>query len=236
MLPYEHHLLSAYGYAGLFVLLALGIVGVPVPDETLIAAAGLLVRTGTLRAIPVFIVAVAGTACGITLSFVIGRTFGFRVLRRLSVKRPGSHARLARFHHWFSGAGRWTLIVGYFVPGVRHVVALGAGSSKLSWRSFATFAYTGAVLWVTTFLSTGYALGAEWERAGPRVRYLILAVAVGVTALAAFALWLRRRHTRMTTPEREPGAAQETEYANARAPSGDSRVANDAPHDTGQAT
>ena len=44
------HWIAQYGHAAIFGLLVFGIVGVPVPDETLLTLAGALVRHGDLRA------------------------------------------------------------------------------------------------------------------------------------------------------------------------------------------
>lgn len=43
------------------------------------------------------------------------------------------------------------LIVGYFLPGVRHITAYLAGMSAMKYGKFAAFAYTGALLWSLTF-------------------------------------------------------------------------------------
>jgi membrane protein DedA with SNARE-associated domain len=60
--------------------------------------------------------------------------------------------------------GHWALIVGYFVPGFRHFTAIVAGTSKLEYRGFALYAYTGAMLWVSTFLFIGYHFGEHFKR------------------------------------------------------------------------
>ena len=52
--------ISTYGYAAIFVLLLLGIVGLPVPDETMLVFCGYLVFKGTLHPIPAFFTALAG--------------------------------------------------------------------------------------------------------------------------------------------------------------------------------
>ena len=59
--------------------------------------------------------------------------------------------------------GHWALTFGYFIPGVRHFTAYAAGMSELEAPQFALFAYSGAVLWVGTFLSLGYFLGERWD-------------------------------------------------------------------------
>jgi membrane protein DedA with SNARE-associated domain len=80
------------------------------------------------------------------------------------------------------------------VPGVRHLVAIAAGTSRLSWPSFGLFAYSGAVLWIVTFLTTGYLVGEEWARASTQARRLIVfAFVVLLLGGLTFALLRRRR-------------------------------------------
>jgi membrane protein DedA with SNARE-associated domain len=76
------------------------------------------------------------------------------------------------------------LTVGYFIPGVRHFSALVAGMSRVRFRTFASFAYSGAALWVATFLTLGYIFGERWERTSEMVHRYSL---IGVLALAAVA-------------------------------------------------
>ena len=96
-------------------------------------------------------------------------------------------------HEWFEHLGRWVLTIGYFVPGVRHATAVVAGAMELDRTSFAIFAYGGAALWVTTFLSLGYLLGENWDRVLRTIhRYGVVAGAVVVVISAAWWLWWMR--------------------------------------------
>jgi membrane protein DedA with SNARE-associated domain len=146
---------SQYGAVALFGLLAFGIVGLPVPNETLLALAGALVRKGELHLVPTLVAACAGNIVGVTASYGIGRFAGMT---------SWVHNHLARsmlnLEHWFEKIGKWTLAFGYFVPGVRHLTALAAGSSGFPFRTFVPFAYGGAVIWTLLFLALGYYIGA----------------------------------------------------------------------------
>ena len=76
------HWISEYGYFGLFSLLVLGIVGLPVPDETLLTFAGYLIFRGQLRLVPTMLAAFLGSACGITLSYTLGRLTGYFLIEK----------------------------------------------------------------------------------------------------------------------------------------------------------
>jgi membrane protein DedA with SNARE-associated domain len=103
-----------------------------------------------------------------------------------------TQARLDRVHAWFHRIGDWLLMVGYFIPGVRHFTALVAGMSKLEYRTFAGFAYAGAAIWVATFLSIGYFVGENWRAALALVHRYTLAFAATLVLAAALVWWLRR--------------------------------------------
>ena len=192
------HWIGAYGPFALFVLLFLGVFGLPVPDETLLTFTGVLVREGRLHFVPAYIAAVLGSMGGITVSYAIGRTFGVGVVDRFGRWMHVTRADLARVEHWFERSGRWLLTFGYFIPGVRHFTAIVAGSSGLPPPAFARFAYSGAALWALTFMTLGWYVGEAWEAALARAhRHIGILVIVVVVLAGAYALlhrwWLRRQ-------------------------------------------
>lgn len=186
------HWIASYGYLGIFTALMLGIVGLPVPDETLLTFAGYLVFRGDLRLIPTLASALLGTMCGITLSYLMGRFTGYVLIERYGSRLHISMDRVHRVHDWFNRLGRFALTFGYFIPGVRHLTAYVAGASELEAPVFAAFAYMGALLWSHLFVFLGYFLGEEWQRVSELAhKYLLIAAAV--IGAAAIAYWLRRR-------------------------------------------
>jgi membrane protein DedA with SNARE-associated domain len=185
--------LSHYGYAGLFALLVLGIVGLPIPDETLLVFSGYLISTGRLHVLPAFLVALGGSMCGISLSYLLGRSLGHSIVLRYGRFLHITQERLERVHRWFERVGEWLLTIGYFIPGVRHFTALVAGTSQLQYARFALFAYAGAVLWVSTFLAIGYFVGENWRAAVQLVHRYTLAFAALLAIAAALAWWVRRQ-------------------------------------------
>jgi len=125
----------AYGYLGVFSLLMLGIVGLPVPDEWLLTFAGYLIYKGHFHIVPALAAAILGSVCGISVSYYLGRTLGISIVRRYGQWFHITEERMSRVHAWFDRTGRWSLLVGYFIPGVRHLAGFVAGTSKLRSRS-----------------------------------------------------------------------------------------------------
>jgi membrane protein DedA with SNARE-associated domain len=185
--------LAHYGYAGLFGLLVLGIVGLPIPDETLLVFSGYLIFRGRLQAVPAFLAALGGSVCGISLSYTIGRTLGHPFVLRYGRFLHLTEARMERVHGWFHRLGNWLLMLGYFIPGVRHFTALVAGTSELEYGTFAGFAYPGAAIWASTFLLIGYLLGENWRAAISLIHRYTLAFAGVLVAAAVVAWWVKKR-------------------------------------------
>ena len=193
-MPTIYEWISHYGYLGLFLLLVLGIVGLPVPDETLLTYVGYLVFRGRMRFIPTVAAAFLGSVGGISLSYGLGRTLGHQVILRYGRFLHITPSRLEVVHGWFARAGRWTLTFGYFVPGVRHLTALVAGSSNLELPVFTLYAYTGGMIWVLTFILGGYWLGEQWLNISAFAdRHAISAVSVVLVVALAY-IFLVRRH------------------------------------------
>jgi membrane protein DedA with SNARE-associated domain len=195
------HWITQHGYAGIFSLLVFGIVGLPVPDEWLLTFSGYLVFKHTLRFLPTFAAAFFGSACGITLSYTLGRIFDTYVLVKYGRFLHITPQRLARVHSWFERRGRWTLLVGYFIPGVRHLTGYVAGVSELSFANFALFAYTGAFCWAATFITAGYVLGENASRLMERMESLhqttVLVVGLAIVAVLLYAGFRYSRRKRL---------------------------------------
>jgi len=183
--------ITHYGYLGIFSLLVFGIVGLPVPDEWLLTFSGYLVFKNTLVLIPTFLAAFLGSACGITVSYSLGRIFDTYVLEKYGWLFHVTPERLARVHSWFARRGRWTLLIGYFIPGVRHFTGYVAGVSQLSYASFALFAYSGAFCWAAVFITLGYVLGGEWNRVMESLHQTkVVVIAIAVIALIGYAAFV----------------------------------------------
>lgn len=148
-----------HGSVALFILLALGIVALPIPEETLLLFSGVLISKGTFFLIPTVSAAYLGSIVGITGSYLIGSTGGFYVIKKYGWCVGLGEEKMVKVHEWFERYGRWVLVIGYFVPGVRHFTGIFAGVSTMEYRYFALYGYLGALLWVSTFLSLGYFFG-----------------------------------------------------------------------------
>jgi membrane protein DedA with SNARE-associated domain len=182
--------IAQYGYSAIFFLLVGGIVGVPVPDQLLLVISGYLVLTHSLSLIPTLLAAMLGSMVGISLSYALGRGSG-SYLSRLQF----AAGRLDKAQRWLERFGGWTLVIGYFIPGIRNLIGFTSGMMRLKLRHFAPYAYAGAILSSVTCVLAGYFLGAQagWVLAS--------ASRLALVSVAAAILFLIRNAMRNGAPD-----------------------------------
>jgi membrane protein DedA with SNARE-associated domain len=174
---------TEYGYVGIFSLLALGILGAPIPDEGVLAFAGYLVYEGKLQLFPILAAAFLGSVCGITLSYGLGRTVGTYLIIKFGHAVQITPDKVTHVHTWYDRVGKWGLLFGFYLPGVRHLIGFGAGIAKLPVSVFALFAFTGAFIWSVTFVSAGYFLGRQWTLVFGKIRPTLMTSSIVIVSL-----------------------------------------------------
>ncbi|MHC1726838.1 MAG: DedA family protein [Syntrophobacteraceae bacterium] len=189
------HWISQYGYIAIFSLLMFGIIGLPIPDEVMLTFSGYLIFKGQLAMFPTIASAFLGSICGVSISYWLGRSGGRLLIARYGHKVHITTERIERVRQWLNHAGRWGLTLGYFIPGVRHLTALVAGTSQLKYSVFATFAYTGGLLWSATFIALGFFVGKEWFGTSAAIRrWMFIALAAIASILLVYYFASRKTH------------------------------------------
>jgi membrane protein DedA with SNARE-associated domain len=186
--------ITRHGYGALFALLMLGIVGLPVPDETLLTFVGYLCFKGELDLSPALVTAFLGSASGISLSYGVGRVVGLQVVKKWGPLLRLNPDHIATTQLWVARWGKYALLVAYFVPGVRHLAALIVGASRLSLKQFVPFAYTGALLWSASFIGLGYLAGEQGRSLSPALHHplIIAAILIGSACVVGLIFMCRR--------------------------------------------
>ena len=193
--------ISAYPYLAVMVLFVLCGIGLPLPEEVLLLAAGYFCATYPDRAeLPLMMAACAGgILCGDVLPYVLGRVFGVRLLRLRWLRLVVTKQRLASFDRWFRRRGDWVILIARFIPGLRVVAFFTAGTMKMAWRRFLLLDGMGIVLMVPLLTWGGYHSKAFIERAIATVqrveRGLLWTVMAGGIVLVAW-FWIAQYRKR----------------------------------------
>ncbi len=188
-------LIDHYGYAGLFVALALGNLGLPVGTEVVMPIAGALTATGHLSSLWLTIaVAIAGELAGGSAGYAIGRYGGVPVIERYGKYVHFTHDRLQVVHRFFERWGTFAIFVCRFVPVLRGIVAIPAGIAEMNLGLFYLWTFLGSLVFCSFLILLGNALGAHLDAVLPVVRrsgYVVLAVVL-IAILAIALVWRAR--------------------------------------------
>src|SRR5579863_2430494 len=98
-------LLANWGYLGIFAAVFVGNLGIPVPEETVMLAAGFLAGQVLLDLRLVYVVVIVSAVTGDCCGYAIGRTVGQRVLERLATTFPFMRTRYERLQLFFRTHG-----------------------------------------------------------------------------------------------------------------------------------
>lgn len=185
------NIIEENGYMGLFFWLWFGIFVIPVPNEVLLITVGLASSMGSLNPLLAFIVSFAGISAAFTTSYLLGRLIGRRLLRFLEKRKRfantiESSMKMMEKYHAFS------LSLSCFVPGARNLVPLLYGFSRLPFKTFAVFVYSGAFIWVLIVFMIGYLFGDKMDAIMKYNKEMWLLAIIAV-ALAAGIIVFRRR-------------------------------------------
>ena len=150
--------IADWGYIGIVVIVVLGNVGLPVPEETVLALAGYLVWSGRLQFVPVLVVGVFSAVAGDNLGYWLGYQYGRTAVERYSrwLLRPGYVMAAERWIHRY---GALAVCAARFVGGFRFLAGPLAGALGLPFRSFFVGNLLGALLFVPYAVGIGYAIG-----------------------------------------------------------------------------
>ncbi|MDO8434311.1 MAG: DedA family protein [Candidatus Binatus sp.] len=195
--------LGEWGYLGIFVCVFIGNLGIPVPEETVMLAAGFLSGRELLDLKIVYLVvtlsAITGDCCG----FLIGRTGGQRVLIRLADRSEFLRTRYERLQTFFQTHGNKAVFMARFVTGARFMAGPMAGACGMPFFRFLGWNILGAIVWCTIVVTVGYLLGDELYRVVQMTHQASrwIAVAIVLVSVGIFVYWWRERHQAVTRPE-----------------------------------
>ena len=187
-------LIHHYGYAGLFVVMVLGNLAIPVGTEFIVPAAGAAAGAGHLSSwLVVGAIATLGEIVGGIILYSIGYVAGEPILHRFGKR---GDVELARIHAFFERYGTKTIFICRFVPLVRVIASLPPGVSRMQKRYFFTFHALGSAIFCFALAYLGEALGEHLNEILPAIhRFSLVVAALAVVAIVAL-LWLRGRASR----------------------------------------
>jgi membrane protein DedA with SNARE-associated domain/rhodanese-related sulfurtransferase len=179
-----------HGYLMVFAWVFVEQGGLPIPSAPLLLAVGALAGAHRMNLSAAIALAVLGAVASDSMWYELGRQKGVRVLQllcRISLE-PDSCVRRTQVS--FGGNGARILLVVKFIPGLNAMASPLAGMIRMGWRKFLLFDVLGALIWVSSFVLTGYIFAGELERVAAQAAFLgKWLAAIVVAAFAGYVLW-----------------------------------------------
>ena len=184
-------------YACLALIAAIENIFPPVPADTVVAFGSFLAARGHGTALGAFLSTWIGNVAGAMLMYGVGRHFGADWLERRMARRGGGEMA-ARLQTMYGKYGLAAIFMSRFLPGVRALVPPFAGALRVPPVRAGVMIAGASAIWYGTVTVVAYNLGENWESATAQLGgyQRAIALAVGVVALLALAIWLIRRRRR----------------------------------------
>lgn len=155
------------GYLGIVLVMFLECVFPPIPSEVVLPFAGFLVATGELQFASVLLASVIGSLAGALVLYAVGMWSSESVILQF-LRRYGRYLRITETHYQnvlrhFNCHGKKIIFFGRLVPVIRSLISLPAGANHMPLTSFISLTVLGLLIWNTTLIGLGNALGHNWE-------------------------------------------------------------------------
>ncbi|GAA1937610.1 DedA family protein [Agromyces allii] len=180
--------LNAMGDAGVGVLVFLEVLIPPIPSEVILPFAGYLSQSGDLHLGWLIAWSTLASVLGALLLYALGAVIGLqRAIDWIAWTRLVSRTDLERGAEWFHRHGRWSVLFGRMIPGVRSLISLPAGADRMPLLTFVLFTTLGSAAWNSLLIGVGAALGTQHQAIDHWLQYLDYlvygAIAIGLAVL-----------------------------------------------------
>lgn len=175
--------------------------GLVLPGELVLILAGLLAFHGRVSLTVMLVLAAAGSVGGYLLAYQIGRRYG-PALRTSRLGRWIGPARWGRVERALAERGARAILFGRLVGVLRAVMPMAAGMARMRYRTFATYAAVGGLIWGPGSVLVGYLAGGSYQKitaiAGPAALVLLILLVL-VSTVTAAARWVTTHPERLNS-------------------------------------
>ncbi|HEV8168389.1 MAG TPA: DedA family protein [Pyrinomonadaceae bacterium] len=156
--------ISALGYGGIVLLMAIESACIPLPSEIIMPFSGYLVSTGELNLWGVAIAGAVGCVLGSLVAYWVGMYGG-----RPFIEKYGRYVLLSRHDldiadRWFAKRGEVIVFVSRLLPAIRTFIAFPAGVARMNLTRFVIYTFAGSLPWCLGLAYVGQKLGEQWDK------------------------------------------------------------------------
>jgi membrane protein DedA with SNARE-associated domain len=192
-------LIHQFPYLGLFLLLVLGTLGLPFPEDGILLLSGFLTAHHVIRPLPAFLVVYSGLLMTDFLLYSVGKKYGRRVVEHKRFQKILTANRLAKLEEKFKRWGALVVFFGRHLLGLRAQIFLVAGVMRMPWKKFLIVDATSALLTITLWGGLGYVGGNSVHALKKDItnieQIVMIIVAILLGSVLLFKYFKKRRNT-----------------------------------------
>lgn len=194
------NLIYNLGYFGIFTAALIETLFPIIPSELIFPLAGYVVQSQSLGVEQAIMFGFMGSL-GSTLGAIIIYFFALKVGRKIVLKIGKyiliTESKLEKSEVWFQKYGKWAVLLGRLAPGVRELISIPAGLSRMNFMEFTLFTFIGSFLWSLSLTMIGYYLGNAWDEfsqeSSNAFHIIALAIIISLVLIFLFKLYKKRK-------------------------------------------
>ncbi len=194
--------ISAWGYGGIVLCMAIESACIPLPSEIIMPFSGYLVTTGRFTLWGVTLAGAIGNVLGSWVAYGAGMKSGRAAAERLAKWKLIRIEEYDRAEGWLKKHGLQVAFWTRLLPIVRTFVSLPAGAARVPFWRFTLYTFLGSLAWSFALAYVGVLFRENWEKIKDYWHGFDLVVVIGLLVL--FVLFLRQhfRPSRTAPPSR----------------------------------
>ena len=178
-------LIFDWGYLGIFIMMAIESSFIPFPSEIVLIPAGFLASKGEMSLPFIMSSALVGSLFGAFINYFLALVLGRKILEKYGKYFFIKESALVKMDNYFAKHGAISTFIGRLIPGIRQLISIPAGLSKMNLAVFSLYTTLGAGIWAFILTMLGYFIGENQELIDVYLKQITVAV-VGVMAIIGF--------------------------------------------------
>ncbi len=186
-------LIFDWGYLGIFLLMTVESSFIPFPSEIILIPAGYLASKGEMSISMIMIAGVGGSIVGAFINYYLALLVGRKFLKKYGKYFFIKESTLDKMENYFAKHGHISTFIGRLIPGIRQLISIPAGLSRMNIAVFSFYTALGASIWAFILVALGYFIGENQELIGIYLKQIIIGVLVSLILLGYWYYWVQKR-------------------------------------------
>lgn len=186
-------LIFDWGYLGIFLLMAVESSFIPFPSEIVLVPAGYLASKDEMSISLIMASALGGSMVGAFINYYLALVLGRKLLRKYGKYFFINENAIEKMDTFFVKHGHISTFTGRLIPGIRQLISIPAGLSRMNLASFSAYTALGAGLWALILVMLGYFIGENQELINSYLKQIIIVILITLVLLIYWYYMIQKR-------------------------------------------